>query len=117
MVRRILIPAVLALLLATGVAHAEGFLAEVEDLPLAPGLTEQPGGTLFEGPTGRIVQATAGGTIDPAKVRVFYADALPGLGWKAGPDLSFTREDEILRIDVTAALVRFSITPAKEGTK
>lgn len=113
--RLALAAALLAPLLLAAAAHGEGFLAEVEDLPLAPGLVEQPGGTLFETPSGRIVEATATGRVDPAQVRAFYAGALPDLGWKPGPDLTFTREDELLRIDFDGGAVRFSITPVKEA--
>src|SRR6185437_16642156 len=44
------------------------FLAEVDDLPMAPGLVEQPGGTLFDTPEGRIVEAVAEGETDVDKV-------------------------------------------------
>jgi len=93
----------------------QSYLAEFEDLPLAPGLTEQPGGMLFESPTGRIVDATASGDATSAQVQGFYQQALPQLGWEALPDGAFRRDNEILRIDIDGShrslLVRFSVVP------
>lgn len=88
---------------------------ELEDLPLPPGLTEMPGGMLFDSPTGRIVEATAQGEIGADGVLAFYAQSLPELGWqKVGPS-SYRRDNELLKIDVEAKrrplLVRFSVVP------
>ena len=88
---------------------------ELEDLPLPPGLTEMPGGMLFDSPTGRIVEATAQGEIGADRVLAFYAQSLPELGWqKVGPS-SYRRDNELLKIDVEAKrrplLVRFSVVP------
>ena len=99
---------------ATPVAAAS-YLAEFEDLPLAPGLVENPGGTLFESPTGRIVDATASGEITPKQVMEFYQQALPQLGWERVGANSFRRENELLRIDMDRSrrpmVVRFSVVP------
>ncbi|PKU23351.1 hypothetical protein [Telmatospirillum siberiense] len=100
----------------TGSAAAEGaFLSEMEDLPLPDGLTEAPGGMLFDSPTGRILEATATGTVSPDQVRAFYAQTLPELGWqKLGPS-SYRRDNELLKIEIEAKrrpmLVHFSVVP------
>jgi hypothetical protein len=116
-----LIPALLAALLlcASPVrtpAAAEGhFLSELDDLPLPPGLTEAPGGVLFESPSGRIVEATAQGELDAGQILDFYAQTLPQLGWeKVGPS-TFRRDNELLKIAVDTKrrplLVHFSVVP------
>jgi hypothetical protein len=91
------------------------FLTELEDLPLAPGLVEMPGGMLFDSPTGRIVEASAEGNVSTDLVLAFYSQTLPELGWqKVGPS-SYRRDNEMLKIDVEAAKrplkVRFSLVP------
>lgn len=102
--------------LSVSASLAEGaFLTELEDLPLAPGLAETPGGMLFDSPTGRIVEATARGDATAEQVISFYAQTLPELGWqKVGPS-SYRRDNEVLKIDVEARkrplLVRFSLVP------
>jgi hypothetical protein len=110
-----------AVLLALGAldltaAVARGvFLVEFEDLPLAPGLTEQAGGVLFESPAGRIVDATAEGEVDVQQVLAFYAQTLPQLGWEALGDSTFRRDNELLRIVVDGdrhpLAVHFSVVP------
>jgi len=108
-----------ALLFAAAPAGAAdpAFLAELEDVPLAPGLTENAGGMLFESPTGRIVEATAAATasVTAPQVQQFYMQTLPGLGWEPKPDGSFRRDNEVLRIDVDGSrrpvTVHFSVVP------
>jgi hypothetical protein len=94
---------------------AGAFLAEFEDLPLAPGLTEVPGGMLFDSPTGRIVEATAQGDVREKDVLAFYAQTLPELGWNATGPNSYRRDSELLKIEIipkTRPLkVRFSVVP------
>lgn len=97
-------------------AAAEGtFLAEIDDLPLAPGLVEQPGGTLFDSPQGRIVDATATGRVSVEEVRIFYAQTLPELGWQRIGGSEYRRDKEMLRIDFAAGgpplVVHFALTP------
>ena len=117
MVRKRIIPAVLtALLLASAPAGAAGaFLNEYEDLPLAPGLSEGPGGMLFDAPNGRIVEAQASGDVSAQQVLSFYAQTLPQLGWDKQSDNLFRRDNELLRIDVDGSrrptVVRFSVVP------
>jgi hypothetical protein len=97
------------------VAAASGFLVEFEDLPLAPGLSELPGGTLFESATGRIVEATAQGDIAGQRVLAFYAETLPQLGWEKVSESSYRRDNELLRISVDGGhhplTVHFSVVP------
>lgn len=112
-----LLPVVLtAILFAAVPAAGEGiFLSEFEDLPLAPGLSEAPGGMLFDSPSGRIVDAMARGAADGSQIRSFYLQTLPGLGWENVDESSFRRDNELLRIDIDAAnsvtTVHFSVVP------
>lgn len=111
-------PFLLALLTAIALssgARADTFLKEYEDLPLPVGLTELPGGMLFENPNGRIVEATAKGQVPPATIKAFYAESLPQLGWKRIGEDEYKRDNEVLRIEVVgkgpATMVRFSVVP------
>ena len=59
--------AALLALLAPVPAQAQSFLADVDDLPLAPGLVEDTGARVaFDKPEGRIVQAFARGRASAA---------------------------------------------------
>ena len=115
------------LALAPGFALAAGtaYLGGLEDVPLAPGLTEDAGATVvFDKPGGRIVEAFARGPVALQEAMAFYAAALPQLGWIATGDvtapgtLSFRREQELLAIEFTrrpsGLEVRFSVTPWRE---
>lgn len=105
----------LAMTLAQMPAFAsDAFLSVVEDLPLAPGLSEEPGGVLFESPSGRIVEVSATGTVAPAEIESFYAQSLPQLGWQRLAAGIYRRDTEILRIDTVGTnptAVRFSMAP------
>ncbi|MQX38019.1 hypothetical protein [Roseospira navarrensis] len=99
------------------------FVSGTEDLPLMAGLREVPErGVVFESPNGRIVETWAVGYVPAERVRAFYRESLPHLGWRAGDDdLTFRREGEVLTLDFPAAgkdtapgaalTVRFRITP------
>jgi hypothetical protein len=110
----IILCANLMLGMASAIA-SPAFLTEMEDLPLAPGLTEVPGGMLFEQPTGRIVEASASGDMDATQIISFYAQTLPELGWEKIAATTFRRDNEILRIDMEPRrrplVVRFSVVP------
>ncbi len=96
------------------------FLKEVDDLPLAPGLVEQPGGTLFDAPQGRIVEASAQGPVMEVEARQFYDESLPQLGWQQVGSSTYQRDKEVLRIDYsegTPMTVHFSLTPVKAAEK
>ncbi len=111
--------AIVCLTLAPLAAGAgDAFLAEIEDVPLAPGLTETPGkGMAFDSPTGRIVEAAASGAVDAKQVGRFYAETLPQLGWQEAGPMTFKRDTETLRITVEPGhgpaplTVRFNLTP------
>ena len=96
------------------------FLTAIEDLPLMPGLAEDHGaGLAFDKPGGRVVEAFAFGAVDRAAVLRFYAETLPGLGWRVSAtprtDKSWRREDEALDLDIVGEgpplIVRFYLTP------
>ena len=97
--------AALALLLAVALkwpqARAEdapGFLAGTEDVPLMPGLRNDPATlVVFDKPQGRIVEVEAKGKVTRAAVEKFYAESLPPLGWSADGVRGWIREGESLR--------------------
>jgi len=104
------------ILLAAHSAAADGFLSAVEDLPLAPGLTEIADSALsFDTPTGRIVEGAARGAVEAAQVLKFYGATLPQLGWTRESDSRFRREHEVLKLesagDARMLTVRFTISP------
>jgi hypothetical protein len=108
---------VLAAPVAPVAAQGPAYLADVDDLPLAPGLVEDTEGRIaFDKPEGRIVQAVASGAADPAAVRAFYAETLPALGWQPGAEQTWTRGKETLRLNLDTTdgvvVVRFAIAPS-----
>lgn len=98
---------VAALICATA-AHAEArFFSGIDDLPLAPGLSEAQS-FQFDEAGGRITGATASGRATPAAVRAFYTETLPALGWSSSPngesrDLVFLRGRERLTLSIVAS--------------
>ena len=105
------------LLAAPAVAQGPVYLADIDDLPLAPGLVEAADARVaFDKPEGRIVQAVASGRADPTGVRVFYAETLPGLGWQPVGEQTWMRGRETLRVNVEtkngSVVVRFAIAPS-----
>lgn len=112
-------PILCALVLAFGLcgqAHADGFLTDYEDLPLAPGLDEVAGsGLAFDSPGGRIVESYAKGPVKEADILKFYAATLPQLGWTRESDSLYRRDSEVLRLDAEpqgrALMVHFTISP------
>lgn len=111
-----------AALVVPTLAHAADstFLKEVDDLPLAPGLVEQPGGTLFDAPQGRIVEASAQGSLMEVEARQFYDASLPQLGWTQVGSSTYRRDKEMLRIEYsegTPMTVHFSIAPVPSAEK
>lgn len=100
---------VVAVILCTTPALGEGrFFAAIEDLPLAPGLTEAGPGFWFDDANGRIVGAIARGPVQPAQVRSFYFSTLPALGWSISPgagvdgEIVFLRGRERLALEFSA---------------
>ncbi len=117
---------VMAILLATALAlaplrlSAAGFFQSIDDLPLAPGLTEiVDDGVEFDSPAGRIVTAVAGGNARPGAVRAFYLKALPSLGWVAVPGGSYRRDGEVLTLRIetagNAVKLKIRVVPAPPG--
>ena len=97
----------------------EGYFAGIDDLPLAPGLVERPGErTSFETVAGRIEARGAAGRASREAVALFYAQALPQLGWQPQADGTYARGGERLGLefsnppeDATTLLLRILITP------
>ena len=108
--------ALAVLLVGPAAAETAGFVSQVEDLPLMPGLTEvSDAGVVFDSPSGRIVEAYAEGTVSRAAVLTFYKETLPQLGWNSRGEAAFDREGEVLTLDFTdqqnALVVRFTLKP------
>ena len=99
-------------------ALAGDFVPGIEDLPLMAGLSPGAGGPLvFDTPAGRIVESPLTGTQAPPRVRAFYAEILPQLGWRPAPGGTYRREGERLRIEFPTRpgagfAVRFTVRPA-----
>jgi hypothetical protein len=104
---------------AAPAAPAEGYFAGIDDLPLAPGLVERPGErTSFETVAGRIEARGAAGRASREAVALFYAQALPQLGWQPQADGTYARGGERLGLefsnppeDAATLLLRILITP------
>jgi hypothetical protein len=98
------------------------FVPGIRDLPLMPGLSPLGGEAVgFDKPEGRIAEAAAEGRIDPARVRDFYRETLPRLGWTPRGEDEFVRAGETLRLEFARAsgpagraptVVRFLLRPA-----
>ena len=107
--------------LATPGAVGGDFFRSIDDLPLAPGMTEAvEQGVEFDSPGGRIVTAVAasaaGHNARIEGVRAFYRKALPPLGWAHVSDYTYHREDERLTLQMDKAgagvVVRVRLVPA-----
>lgn len=95
---------------------ADGFLSTLEDLPLAPGLTEDgAAGLSFDSAAGRIVEAYARGDLSEDQVLDFYSETLPQLGWTRESATEYRRSGERLRLDLTQGgeelTVHYSLSP------
>ncbi|MEH6752566.1 MAG: hypothetical protein V7788_00190 [Alphaproteobacteria bacterium] len=107
----------LVFLIGAGRGGAESvYLADIDDLPLAPGLVEDLDARVsFDKPAGRIVEAVATGGSSGDEVRTFYEQTLPALGWEARGQTRWERGGETLRIEINQGrapvVVRFSIAP------
>ena len=94
---------VLALIFSPIRLAAADFFASIDDLPLAPGLTEVvEGGVAFDTPAGRIVTAVATGNASLRRVRAFYRKALPPLGWSMVKGGAYSRDGEMLTLQLKA---------------
>src|SRR5882724_1434644 len=97
-------------------ADAPGFIAGTEDIPLMPGLKNDPATlVVFDKPQGRIVEVEAKGKVTRTGVEKFYAATLPGLGWSADVAHAWKREGEGLRLTLKGRdgdlRVAFSLAP------
>jgi hypothetical protein len=100
----------------TPVGAQSVYLADMDDLPLAPGLVEDPNARVsFDKPAGRIIEAAAAGDTTRQAVRAFYTRTLPELGWVARDAARWERNRESLTIQIEPGgppvVVRFSIAP------
>jgi len=92
------------------------FLSRLEDMPLAPGLSEDAAaGLSFDSASGRIVEAYARGNLTEDQVLHFYQETLPQLGWTAENARQYRRGGERLRLELTrsgqALTVHYSLSP------
>jgi hypothetical protein len=95
---------------------ADVFLSRLEDLPLAPGLSEDAAaGLSFDSAGGRIVEAYARGDLTQDQVLRFYEQTLPELGWTAENERQHRRGGERLRLELTQSAqgvtVHYSLSP------
>ncbi len=103
---------------APGWAETE-FVEPLGDVPLMPGLMLVPEETVsFDTPAGRIVETVVRDTtsrLDGKAIADFYAASLPQLGWTAAGANVYTREGELLRLEIgrkgAAVRVRFFLKP------
>lgn len=105
------------LLMGPALAGAQSvYLADMDDLPLAPGLVEDPNARVsFDKPAGRIIEAAAAGETTRPAVLAFYTRTLPELGWVARGAARWERNGESLTIRIEPGgppvVVRFSVAP------
>ena len=101
-------------------AHAEeesaAFLTAIEEVPLMAGLTEERVAALdFDKPDGRLVETYAYGEVRAEDAAAFYTAVMPEFGWKNIEALVFSREGEMLRIELIveerSLVVRFVLSP------
>ena len=115
----------LLLCLGTAPATAQPFLANLPDVPLAPGFTElADAGFLFDTPEGRIAETVVAGRADTVATLAFYRETLSQLGWvpRAHPRAPrpevFAREGERLTLAVDRRApqlrLRLTVTPDKQ---
>jgi hypothetical protein len=105
-----------AVVAGTQAGAADVFLSRLEDLPLAPGLSEDAtAGLSFDSAAGRIVEAYARGNLTEDQVLQFYQETLPQLGWTADNARQYRRSGERLRLDVVRSgqglMVHYSLSP------
>jgi hypothetical protein len=113
---------------APGVAwaqEADRFLSAAEDVPLMPPLVETQSPVLFDSDAGRVSRTEASGAADPARVRAFYAETLPALGWRKEGEDRYVREAQRLSISIRLlndgrpgdVLVAFTLVEAGAGAE
>ncbi|SIS89265.1 hypothetical protein SAMN05421779_104334 [Insolitispirillum peregrinum] len=122
-------------LVAPAFAGSTGFIDDLVDVPLMPGLSLtaaggavpdipascQMGDYLFTTPAGSIGEAYAYGRVTRSAVEAFYAETLPQIGWNLigsraeGVLYSRESEDLLIAINENAGMVTvcFQMKPAK----
>jgi len=80
------------------------------------GLTEEKTPALnFDKPDGRLVETYAYGKVTAEDAATFYRAVLPEFGWHITDGLVFSREGEMLRIDLIpegrSLVIRFVLSP------
>ncbi len=94
---------VMAVMMGTGAARAEGAIGWVGDLPVpASALIETSGAVNFDSPSGRVIQFTFLSDMSAEEVTSFYRTSLAELGWQA-TDSGFVRGDEHMIISPAPA--------------
>ena len=95
------------------------FSEVILDLPIMPGLNENPEtAVIFDKAEGRFIETTAAGKIKMQTVKLFYNKALPPLGWTPVTDTVFHRDQEVLTLDIQQTTgeqvnVSFTLSPQK----
>ena len=118
--RRLLAGFLVLMLIAPYAALSQSFFQSIEDLPLAPGLTEAVNeGISFDSPQGRIATALARGAGDWEGYRRFYETALPALGWERRAPGIYRRDGEVLRLEFRSrgSRVEVQIRVVPQGTE
>ncbi len=114
--RVLLAAAILVIGLLAPAAAQDAYVGGVDDLPLMPGLSADGDATVFDAPSGRVVDAIAQGRVSRAAVLDFYTRTLAELGWRGEGEGRFAREGEKLTIEFPApsggvTRVRFFLRP------
>lgn len=80
-------------------ADNHGFVIGTPDIPLLEGMKNVEGSLIvFDKSHGRIVVTETEGNINLQRVKDFYHDILPNLGWKMNLQGKYLREKESLEI-------------------
>jgi len=107
---------------ATPYISGTSYITDVEDIPLPSGFeTDEEKTTIYDAPSGRIIEAYASGKASPKDVIAFYENTLPQLGWKkkvgfagGGVRMRFDREGEQLRVDIKSTGLGVKYTEKSE---
>lgn len=98
-----------SIFISAGLVFAQGgghdsprFFSTLNDVPLMDGLEELlDQSVVFDKADGRIVESMAvGDDVAAEKIRSFYENTLPQLGWVKKGDGRYVRQDEVLQITI-----------------
>jgi hypothetical protein len=95
------------------------FVSGMQDVPLMEGLkVQRDKSSIFDTLSGKIVSATATGNIPERRVRRFYKDTMPHLGWAEADTLIFLKDDEQVKITTEAqnkstTIVHYYLSPSE----